>query len=259
MKQINTMIPLLKRDSFFSSTYQKNTIINNLDRNLIPFEEWKEEWKRIYYKEYPRFKKITLKPEPSNINNTLLTSLENRSSQRNFSPEKITFSEISNLLHYSSGINHQQSNDIQKKRFFPSGGMRYPIETYLLINGQRVEGLEQYSYHYNIKRNCLEQMFELNNFTSFMDSIYVQGWAGSSNLTLCLSAVFDRSRIKYGDRGYRYCLFEAGHIGQNIYLLCSSMGLKCCALGGFSDVKINQELELNTNKESVVYLFSIGK
>lgn len=260
MKQKINFYPLLKDDSLISSKYQRRSSINQLDRNLIPYEKWSDDWKRVYYKEYPRFPKIMLNNKPNSLRHkSLLKLLNDRLSEREYTTNKINFSELSNLLKYSAGINTNRGVTTFPKRYIPSGGMRFPNEIYILVNNNKVKNLKQFSYHYNIKRNCLEEMFSIKDYEKLANSIYVQDWIAKSAIIICISAVFNRSRVKYGERGYRFCLIEAGHIGQNISLLAAGMGLKCCAIGGFSDQKINSELGLNSDDESILYLFAIGK
>ncbi len=64
--------------------------------------------------------------------------------------------------------------------------------------------------------------------------------------------------IKYKERGYRYILFEAGHLGQNIYLVSKALGLKCCAIGGFDDDKFHELLDIDGDNEAVLYAFAMG-
>jgi SagB-type dehydrogenase family enzyme len=73
---------------------------------------------------------------------------------------------------------------------------------------------------------------------------------------MLISAVLSRTTVKYGHRGYRFALIEAGHIGQNIYLLSEKKNLGCCALGGFLDDKLNELLDLEN--EPVIYALALG-
>ena len=75
---------------------------------------------------------------------------------------------------------------------------------------------------------------------------------------MLISAVFNRTVIKYRDRGYRLILIEAGHLGQNISVVSAALGIKSCALGGFIDDKCNEILDLEKEKESVIYIFACG-
>ena len=73
-----------------------------------------------------------------------------------------------------------------------------------------------------------------------------------------MTAVFSRNQMKYGERGYRYVLLEAGHIGQNMYLNAAALSLKCCALGGTIDSKLEKFLDIDGITESVVYAVAFG-
>ena len=85
-----------------------------------------------------------------------------------------------------------------------------------------------------------------------------QNWVKKSGCIILISAVFKRNTIKYGDRGYRHIMQEAGHLGQNIYLISSALGLGCCAISGFNDEELNNMLDLDGVNEGVIYSFSIG-
>lgn len=41
----------------------------------------------------------------------------------------------------------------------------------------------------------------------------------------------------YGARGYRYAMLSAGRLGERIYLMATAMGLGCCGIGAFYDMK----------------------
>lgn len=73
-----------------------------------------------------------------------------------------------------------------------------------------------------------------------------------------LTASFLRNRVKYGERGYRYVLQEAGHLAQNIYIVSESLGLGAVAVGGFYDDEVNDILSLDGVEEAVVYAVVVG-
>jgi len=80
----------------------------------------------------------------------------------------------------------------------------------------------------------------------------------NSSLIILISAVFGRTMVKYKERGLRYIFIEAGHLGQNISLVTEKLGLGSCAIGGFLDKEINKLLDIDSQKESVIYIFAIG-
>lgn len=218
---------------------------------------WPEEWKTTYYKAYPRLPKIALFHK--DINFDLFDALKNRSSKRNMRGGKINQNDLSILLRYSCGIT-RKSADGDGRRPQPSGGARYPIETYCLIV-KPGEGLEPGLFHYDIKNHRLDLLWKKEFVREDLDKFATYEFVKDASLIIFLTAVFWRTQIKYGERGYRFALQESGHIAQNIYLICEALNLKCCALGGFriSDEQIEELLDIDGMTESLVYTAVIGK
>lgn len=215
-------------------------------------KDWPKEWKTVYYKSYTRLPEMHL-PSPHNLQSTaLIATLEERSSERTFSPQPLSLKQISTLLYYSAGIKHQRSKNATS-RFYPSGGARYPLELYIIsLNTELPKGI----YHYYLKNNSLEQLLvtpELRIHDYFNDS-----WVKKAGCIVLLTAVSLRNTMKYGDRGYRYMLTEAGHLGQNIYLLSTALNLACCATESFVDKNIHALLDLDETKEVVLYALCTG-
>jgi SagB-type dehydrogenase family enzyme len=66
-----------------------------------------------------------------------------------------------------------------------------------------------------------------------------------------------RAAGKYGERGLRFLLLEAGHLMQNLCLLSTSLGLVTVPLGGFFEREIGWLLQL-TPGDVVLYLGACG-
>lgn len=256
IKRNNNLLSLVKNNS---ARFHKICSIDKLEKDILPISKWPMSWKKIYYKEYPRFQRKLLQINKKIIKGSLISNLSSRLSQRNFTETRLTYEELSTLLHFASGINSKHKTKMVTTRFYPSAGQRYPLEIYLVVNSSYITELNSSSYHYNVKRNYLEEMFTIPNFEVFTSELTVHDWMPNAACLICISAVFNRGKVKYKDRAYRYCLFEAGHLAQNIYLLSESLGIKCCAIGGFSDTTINTHLELDPEEEAVVYILAIGK
>ena len=62
----------------------------------------------------------------------------------------------------------------------------------------------------------------------------------------------------YGDRGYRYVHFEAGAIGQRLYLAAEAFGLGATGIGAFYDDEVHRYLDFTSRQRQVVYHFAIG-
>lgn len=69
---------------------------------------------------------------------------------------------------------------------------------------------------------------------------------------------FQRTRWKYHERTYRYVLTEVGHLGQNVYLAATALGLGVCCIGAFFDEPLNQLLAIDGEAEAALYLITVG-
>jgi SagB-type dehydrogenase family enzyme len=185
---------------------------------------------------------------------TVEEAIQQRRSVRDYSGQPLTVAELSRLLHHVNGIT---AGGRYPFRAAPSSGGLYPIEIYPVVHN--VAQLERGLYHYNVRDHGLELLRagdlrrELTNFALDQEMV------GRANLTLVLTAIFQRERWKYGPRAYRYTLLDAGHIGQNVYLVARSMDLGACAVGAFFDDDINQLLGIDGVNEAVIYLVVVGK
>ena len=235
-----------------SDDFHKNTSIEKYskDKGKTP-----KSWININYKNYPRLTQISLKkalPLQTPIENILLS----RRSKRLFNNHSITFEELSTILYFSSGISTLNTDYNNSLRMYPSAGARYPLEIYVVVN--KIKEIKKGIYHYNVKYNTLE-LLELGNFQKQIYEITNQKMCKKAAITIIITAVFDRTRVKYNNRGYRYLFIESGHLSQNLYLVSESLGLGCCTLGGFKDDQINNLLDLNGINEKTLYLAVIGK
>ena len=86
-----------------------------------------------------------------------------------------------------------------------------------------------------------------------------QQYVHQAAVVVLISGVFQRTKRKYGERGYRYVLLDVGHLGQNIYLACTALGLAVMTTCGFFDEPANELLRLDGIDESMLYVAFIGK
>ena len=168
------------------------------------------------------------------------------------------------MLYYSAGIKDApgkfkeaaQKEKNKTKRFYPSGGERYPLETYLAI--KRVFGVSPGVYHYNILSHSLEQLLGKEYLDEF-DETLNEPWAKDAAVIFIITAVWDRNFIKYQDFGYNIILTEMGHLAQNLLLTSESVGVKYCPLVGFNNQKMNELLDIDEAEESSLYIIAADK
>jgi SagB-type dehydrogenase family enzyme len=205
------------------------------------------------YKTYPNAPRISL-PEPRGYRGlSLEEAIETRRSVRDYGAEPLSVEALSRLLHAAQGTTAPRRGF----RAAPSAGALYPIETYTVVND--VAGLEPGLYHYAMPDHGLEWL-QAGNLRGAMTIAGIgQEMLGQAQVCLVLSAIFQRLRWKYRERTYRYALLEAGHIGQNLYLAATSLGLGACAVGAFLDDELNNLLGLDGREEAVLYVVSVGQ
>lgn len=207
------------------------------------------------YKEYTSVKRISL-PHPGDFQGLYTEdAIKHRRSVRNYSSQLMTLEELSRLLYYTGGINTERWGS--KLRSAPSAGALYPIEVYLVIHN--VGGLNPGLYHYAVKEHALELLRADDLRREIVSHGLMQEFLGQANLVLVFTAFFQRSRWKYQERSYRYALIEAGHLGQNVYLAATSMGMGACGVGAFLDDNLNAMLGVDGQNEAAIYILPVGK
>ncbi len=200
---------------------------------------------RLFYKEYPRFERIEL-PEVRPTGD-LQDLLDARRSYRDFLDRPLALEDVSALL-TSCRLNSERD-----QRTYPSGGMRYPVEFYLMAF--RVEGLETGCYHYAIRRGALEVLWpaDLAPKSDAITSVYSHHPAAA----IVMTSVLPRAHVKYGVRAYPLSLLEAGHAAQTIQLAAAARGLGTRPICGFVDSEIAGLLDL-TDEEIPIYVLAAG-
>jgi SagB-type dehydrogenase family enzyme len=83
-------------------------------------------------------------------------------------------------------------------------------------------------------------------------------WLKMAGIILFITATFKRNQLKYGERGYRGVLLDAGHLSQNILLTSRAMGYGACAVMACLDDPVNDFLGVDGVEESVLLAVAIG-
>ena len=236
----------------YGDQFQKNT---KYVRNKLPKHSLDWEIKPKTYKTYDIPKStVNLPPpkldEPSSFWNVII----NRQSLRKFTQDAISIDLLSLLLFGISGITRNYPQFAF--RTVPSAGGLFPIETYVLINN--VDGIEPGIYHYNIKDHLLECLKLGDYRNEVMKACLDQKMVYKSAITFIWTAVIERSKWKYLQRCYRYIYMDAGHIGQNFYLVAGALGLGACTIGAIYDDELNYLLEIDGVEETAIYVGVTG-
>ncbi len=225
--------------------YSRRDISNRISREAGP----------ELFIEYTDAEKIELPESQKQGGMPIWECISTRRSLRNFTGESITREELSQLLYATQGI----TGDIEgfPLRAAPSAGALYPIETYLVINS--VAEIETGIYHYNIHDSNLEFLKKGDFSDKISSAALEQSFLSKASVVFIWVAVPQRTRRKYGERGWRYIYKDAAHICANLYLAATSLKLGCCAIGACFDDEVNSILNLDGKTETVVYMAGVGR
>jgi SagB-type dehydrogenase family enzyme len=174
--------------------------------------------------------------------------LRARRSRAGREPHTLPLSRLAALLgsSYRSGVEH---------RPVPSGGALYPLELYVVALA--VDGLDEAVYHYNPYRHRLAWLRGASR-SDVAATIVDPRLADGASALLTVTAVFWRTRFKYGLRGYRFALLEAGHLVQNAVLAAAALDVPALPLGGFYDCALDALVLADGLEESSVYALLLG-
>ncbi len=205
------------------------------------------------YKQYAEAKKITL-PTDWKISKGLGKSLQYRRSCRRYTSTPLRVEELAMMLWASQGISGRAGSFLF--RTAPSAGALYPVETYLSV--QQVESLRPGLYHFQPTEFALEMIREGFAGKKVAEAALGQSFMAEAGVVFIWSAILRRNFSKYGHRGLRYIMLDAGHICQNLLLAAEALDLGACPVAAFYDDQLNRLLDLDGEEESAIYLAAVG-
>lgn len=207
---------------------------------------------------YEGHPKVDLPKDLEPLKMTFQEVVASRVSERNMTPCSLGLTTIATLLHYAYGVtrDNQGTSYPRPFRVVPSAGGLYPLE--LFFHGAQIEGLPPGIYHYNPIKAQLRLIRKDNLIPSISHAMIHPDIGTNSSLLIFVTAIFERSIFKYGERGYRFILLEAGHVAQNINLVATALGLGSVNIGGFVDREIDEILGIDGITHSTVYMIAVG-
>jgi len=212
----------------------------------------------LEFDQYPAF---DLPPAPVPLAVALDEAIRRRATCRAMGPCAMPLERVATLLYYAYGVTRSNEGTglPRASRAVPSGGALYPLE--LFVHSKSIEGLGPGLYHYNPLRNTLRCIREGDLSAQIMRCLvsFQANLAIDAALLIFVTALFERSTFKYGARGYRFILLEAGHLAQNVNLVAAALDLGCINIGGYYDRKVDDVLGIDGISHSTVYMIGIGE
>jgi len=176
---------------------------------------------------------------------SLEEALRKRRSIRSFSAKELSLDQISQILWAAQGITQESTG----YRTSPSAGALYPLEVFLL----KSDGL----FHYIPDGHKIIKLSSDDLRPKLLVGVLFQKFITEAPLSIIITAVYERTTAKYGDRGVRYVHMEAGHCCQNILLQTTALGLGAVPVGAFDDTYIQNLLNIPADYMPL-YVIPIG-
>ena len=187
----------------------------------------------------------------------LIALIRDRRSSRVYTLVPMSLLQLSFLLWATQGIKSIRGKSYATIRTVPCGGARHEFETYLIV--RQVEGLPAGAYHYLPMDHALEYYGPVADAEQTVsDSLSGQSWAAKANVVFYWSMVAYRAEWRYGIFAHRVALIDAGHLGQNLYLACTGLGLGTCGVAAFDHDLCCRLCGLDGDEEYMVYTAPVG-
>jgi SagB-type dehydrogenase family enzyme len=165
--------------------------------------------------------------------------------------------QLSRLLFATNGVTAMALAGEQPLYFraAPSAGALYPTDLYVVTRGHA--DLPDGVYYYHVRDHALlevypkglapEELFKRLSTACMGDPAVAR-----ARVAIVATAVFWRSSWRYGDRAYRRCLLDTGHVLGNLDIVAPRLGLGVTAVGGFVDAEVAELLAIPQEKEGVL-------
>lgn len=181
---------------------------------------------------------------------SLERTIKDRRTIRSFTKDALTLEQFSQLLWAAYGI----TDDRGSKRAAASAGALYPMDIYGVVGENGVEGLQAGIYHYEPMGHTVLLLLEGDLRQDLARASLGQMWMARPPLNLVISAEYARITSKYGKRGVRYAMIEAGLMSQNVSLQSEALGLGAGIVGAFHDEDVIRVMNVPPSHEPLLIM-----
>ncbi len=172
---------------------------------------------------------------------SLEAAIHARRSIREYRDEPLSLIEVGQLLWAAQGITHPAG-----LRTAPSAGALYPLEIYLLAGN--VTDLPAGIYYYRPQDHTLTLIQSGDHREALYQAALSQSAVRQAAAVLVITAIFERTTGKYGERGQQYVHIEVGCAAQNVYLQATALNLGTVFIGAFYDNQVKRLLFLSESR-----------
>lgn len=238
--------------------FHENSKLGRLSESISEADviaRMKQSAESLLFEGYPI---VELPSAPKPLDRPLHEAIMTRVSNRDFLSAMVALEDVATMLHYAYGETRDNTNTAFPRPFrvVPSAGALYPLE--LFLYSARGQSLRPGLYHYNPSKHHLRLLRQGDSTTQLAGCFVQPAIVRGAALMIFITALFERTTFKYGDRGYRFTLLEAGHVAQNLNLVANALGLGSVNIGGYYDREVDDFLGFDGVTHSTVYAVAIG-
>jgi len=197
---------------------------------------------------------IELPPAATKGNISVEEAMARRRSIRHYSLKPLTLGSLSQILWAAQGITETDGGF----RTAPSAGALYPLELYVAVRKDGVEGLSEGVYHYHPVGHTLALVEDGDVSADLEAATWGQEIVKEAAATIVITGVLSRTTEKYGRRGTQYMFQESGHVAQNVFLQATALGIGTVAMGAFGEAAVRRVLGAKAD-EKPLYVQPLGK
>ncbi|MFS8184445.1 amino acid adenylation domain-containing protein [Pseudovibrio denitrificans] len=169
-------------------------------------------------------------------------------SVRQFIPDPLPINRLEDLL---SALRRNQTPDAPKHLFASAGGL-YPVQTYIYIKPDRVQGLDGGAYYYDPQNHAL--ISTANGKALSPDTYdYFVNRPTFEEAAFALFFVAERKAIEplYGEMSDQFCLIETGAMAQLLTMRAHETGLGLCGIGSVDERALTDLFQLSSSHKLI--------
>jgi SagB-type dehydrogenase family enzyme len=177
-----------------------------------------------------------------------------RRSRRKFTDDALSLDELAYLLWATQGV--AQITPKRSLRTAPSGGARHSLETYLFVF--RVNGVQPGIWRYQPYDRLLVHLGSPDDLEKRADAALMEQSFGAAAVFAWTTVPY-RMEWRYAPVAHKVIALDAGHVCQNLYLACESIGCGTCALGAYEQDQMDALLGVDGVDEFTLYAAPVGR
>ncbi|WEO69268.1 SagB family peptide dehydrogenase [Rhizobium rhizogenes] len=174
--------------------------------------------------------------------------------------QTINLTDLSDLLHYSAGGNATPLDDggFHLRRHTASGGNLGSTEIYVIV--PEPGELESGVYHYLMPGHVLERVGSSTSAKHIIERLGSADDVSSRppRAALIVVSAVQRLRAKYGERGYQYCLLDAGLIAHRVAAISDEIGRRLHPIWEFNDQRLADALNIDGLRLAPTLVLALG-